>query len=246
MFPYQVFKDMEQVSQEAAALVLEWAEHAVQQQGEFFIALAGGSTPKRLYQVLSQPPYHESMPWANTQIFFGDERSVALDHPDSNYHMAYENLLSSVAISPDHVHPMHAELHGIRHHACDYQAQLERLPKNDFGLPEFDLILLGMGDDGHTASLFPNSAILHETQRWVVANYVDQNNTWRMSLTFPVINAAAHVLFMVCGANKANKVGRIQQGETFPAQRVQPEQGELLWLLDEAAAAGIHDSGNGR
>jgi 6-phosphogluconolactonase len=198
------------------------------------IALSGGSTPKKLYETLAAPPLFDRVEWTRLEFFFGDERSVAPDHPDSNYGVAAKALLSKI---PSLSHRMDAE-HG---HADAYERLvLERLKKRRGGIPVFDLILLGMGDDGHTASLFPGTAALDETKRLVVMNDVPQKHTRRMTFTYPLLNAADRVWVLIAGKDKRAKVAEcaaaLARGEyPYPMLRIEPTEGELVWWLDEAA-----------
>lgn len=203
----------------------------------FTVALAGGSTPKRLYQLLARPPYVGRIPWRHVELFFGDERSVPPEHPDSNYGMAKQALLDEV---PARAHRMKAE----KDDADGYARLLgERIAKRRDGAPVLDLVLLGMGDDGHTASLFPGTAALNERTRWVVMNDVPQLHTRRMTLTYPVLNAADHVWMMIAGASKRPMVAECLAAAEHPAEPpahpilgVRPTHGELIWYLDKAAA----------
>jgi 6-phosphogluconolactonase len=201
------------------------------------IALSGGSTPKRLYEVLAKPPFRDSVRWDHLELFFGDERSVPPDHQDSNYRMAREALLSHV---PVQAHRMHAE----KGEADAYERLVrERITETRDGIPVFDLILLGMGGDGHTASLFPGTGALDERSRLVVMNEVPQMKTRRMTFTYPLINAARRVWVLVPGTDKRDRVKECLDalakptGERpYPIVGVQPTHGELIWWLDEGSA----------
>jgi len=201
----------------------------------FAVALAGGSTPKRLYELLAASPRRERVRWENVEMFFGDERSVPPEHPDSNYGMAKRALLDHV---PCTAHRMAAE----HDDAAGYTRVLaERIERRRDGFPVFDLVLLGMGDDGHTASLFPGTAALAERTAWVVMNDVPQLHTRRMTLTYSVLNAADRVWMTIAGAGKrtivAECLAAAARGETpWPILGVRPTAGELIWFLDKAAA----------
>lgn len=203
----------------------------------FTVALAGGSTPKRLYELLASEPYVGRVPWHQVEFFFGDERPVPPEHPDSNYGMAKRALLDQV---PARAHRMEAE----KDDADGYARLLgERIAKRRDGAPVLDLILLGMGDDGHTASLFPGTAALHERTRWVVMNDVPQLLTRRMTLTYPVLNAADRVWMLIAGAGKRPMVTECLAAAAHPEDPparpilgVRPTEGELIWFLDKAAA----------
>lgn len=241
---------------EAAALRIATAsEEAIRARGRFTFALAGGSTPRSLYQLLASDQFaarvrHAPIDWSRVEFFWGDERCVAPDHPDSNYRMARESLLDRIAAAPERVHRMRGEELPERG-AAAYEALLHEC--FDIGPggppPVFDLILLGMGADGHTASLFPGTAALGERTRWVVENRADPAGMARLTLTFPVLNAASKVLFLVSGADKAARVRQVlertpgpgeRQGQgmaALPASQIQPVRGQLEWMLDRAAAS---------
>lgn len=217
------------------------AEDAVAVRGRFTLALAGGSTPRALYALLSDPaaPYRARIPWDRAQLLFGDERCVPPDHPDSNYGMAARELLSRVAVPPASVHRMRGEDPDPERAARDYEAELcEVFALGEDERPRFDLVLLGLGPDGHTASLFPGTSALDETARLVAAPFVPRLGAHRLTLTYPVLDAARAVLFLASGADKAERVADVlERGADLPAARVRPADGELLWLLDAAAAA---------
>jgi 6-phosphogluconolactonase len=212
---------------------------AIGAQGRFTVALSGGSTPKALYSLLAAN--YANFAWSRIFLFFGDERHVPPTDPESNYRMVQESLLSKITIPAENVFRAPAENPDAAAVASDYEAQLLRFFELKSGeFPRFDLILLGMGPDGHTASLFPDSPALDEQSRLVVANWVAKFNTHRITFTFPVLNRAAEVMFMASGADKADMLHQVLEGKNtppFPSQRVQPSDGKLLWLLDEAAAA---------
>jgi 6-phosphogluconolactonase len=211
---------------------------AIAEHGRFTVALSGGSTPRSLYSLLANK--YADFPWSQTFLFFGDERHVPPDHSDSNYRMVNEALLSKVPVPAGNVYRVPAENPDAAAVAAAYEENLRRffqLRPDEF--PRFDLILLGLGTDGHTASLFPDSAGLKEQSRLVLANWVEKFKTHRITFTFPVLNHAANVMFLACGSDKADMVRQILEGENtppFPAQQVQPD-GKLLWMLDEAASA---------
>jgi 6-phosphogluconolactonase len=234
----KIVPDVAALNRVAAAEFKSAAESAIAERGWFRAALSGGNTPRSVYALLAQE-YRSSLAWENIQIFFGDERHAPPDHPDSNYRMANEALLSRVPLPEQNVHRVRTEF-GPESAAKDYEAQLRAaFDLKPDELPRFDLILLGLGDDGHTASLFPQTAALHETARLVVPNWVEKLNTFRITLTFPVLNYAAEDLFLVSGEGKALILKEVLSstgaGE-FPAQRVRPERGRMLWLIDQDAA----------
>jgi 6-phosphogluconolactonase len=236
-FEIKIVPDAVTLAHVAADEFHRLAEAAVQEQGRFAVALSGGNTPRSIYSLLASD--HKELPWDRIHIFFGDERHVPPDNPDSNFRMASESLLSKVPIPEKNIHRIHAEL-DAETAAAEYDQQLRdffRLVNHD--LPRFDLIFLGIGEDGHTASLFPGSKALTETSSRVTANWVEKFQTLRITLTFPVLNHAAQVAFLVSGTGKAQILSEILQpgAQKYPAQSVQPENGKLLWLVDEDAGS---------
>ena len=213
------------------------AEAAVQERGRFSVALSGGNTPRAVYSLLASD--HQQLPWDRIHLFFGDERHVPPDHPDSNFRMASESLLSKVPIPEKNVHRIHAELEADAA-AKEYEQELRdffHLMNHDW--PRFDLIFLGLGEDGHTASLFPGSKALTEVSRTVVANWVEKFKTFRITLTFPVLNHAAEVVFHGLRRRQGadSQRGAPARTQKYPAQNVQPENGRLLWLVDQGAGS---------
>ncbi len=208
----------------------------------YSVALSGGSTPQRLFARLATDPYRAQVNWSCIRIFWGDEREVPPDHAESNFRMAKENLLDRVPIPPDQVFRMEGEL-PAQEAAVRYEKVLQCAfsHKNKEGVPRFDLILLGMGSDGHTASLFPETPVLDETKQWVAAPWVEKFHTHRITLTPPVFNAAQRVLFVVGGSDKDMAAEAVLEGpfnpDRYPAQIVNPVQGEVVWLLDREAAS---------
>jgi 6-phosphogluconolactonase len=211
------------------------AEEAIGASGRFAVALAGGSTPEATYEKLARD-YADRLDWGRVHVFFGDERTVPPDHEDSNYRRARETLLSRVAVRS--VHRMRGELSPAEA-AESYEEELRGFFGTD-GPPRLDLILLGIGEDGHTASLFPETSALEVTDRWVVANPVLKLETTRLTLTIPVINTARAVNFLVAGEGKAGALQEILEGDAdpraYPAKFVRPESGDLTWIVDRAAA----------
>jgi 6-phosphogluconolactonase len=212
---------------------------AIGGQGRFTVALSGGSTPKALYSLLASN--YANFAWNRIFLFFGDERHVPPTDPESNYRMVQESLLSKITIPAENVFRVPAENPDAAAAAADYEAQIRRFFEIKPGeFPRFDLILLGMGPDGHTASLFPDSEALNEQSRLVVANWVAKFNTHRITFTFPVLNRAAEVMFLASGPDKADMLHQVLETKItppLPSQRVEPTDGKLLWMLDEAAAA---------
>lgn len=235
----EVHDDTQELAKAAAELFVELAGAAVDERGEFRVALAGGSTPREAYQRLSGADLAPMVSWRNVQLFWGDERCVPPNHPDSNFRMARDSFLDKVPIPQLNVHRIEGESEP-KQAARTYVDEL----RSFFGgrkRPRFDLILLGMGADGHTASLFPNSSAVNEKRRWAVAYRVDQLDSWRITLTPPVLNAARQVVFLVAGKEKAERLHEVLRGERdperLPAQIVRPKEGSVVWLLDKAAAS---------
>jgi 6-phosphogluconolactonase len=232
----QVCNDPESLSEAAARLFVKRSRRAVQVQNQFSVALAGGHTPERTYQILSQPHFHDQVPWTKVHVFWSDERCVPPDDPRSNAHMAHQALLDRVPIPPDQIHP-------IRCNQNPQQAaeEYESLLRDFFAgrSPCFDLILLGLGENGHTASIFPGTLAVEEQKRWVTAVFVAEQAMWRITMTPLLINHAAMVAFLVAGTAKARVLQRVLGGpfESYdlPAQLIQPVSGGLDWIVDEAA-----------
>jgi 6-phosphogluconolactonase len=232
--------DANGLAESAAQLVVDAANEAAEARGRFMLCLAGGETPRATYERLARPPLSAHMPWDRTWIFFGDERAVAPDDAESNYRMAQEALLSRVPVSPTRVFRIRGEDGDAEAAAAAYAATLADAFGTRRGeLPRFDLVLLGLGVDGHTASLFPNSPVLREVFRSVAAVHVAAAKIpQRLTLTFPVLNAAARVLFLVTGTEKAKILRKVlDERATLPAAMVRPTDGELIWLVDRAAAS---------
>ncbi len=235
-----VLDDSTALAEAAARTIVETARDAVAARGRFMVALSGGATPRETYACLARSPHAEAMPWDRTFLFFGDERWVPHDHADSNYRMAREALLGQVPVPPGHLYPMPTGSADPEAAVAEYARTLAEV----FGLrrgelPRFDLVLLGMGLDGHTASLFPGSPALKEVFRPVAAVHATAATIpQRLTLTFPVLNAAACVLFLVAGGEKAKAVKAVlADGVLSPAGMVRPADGRLVWMLDRAAAA---------
>ena len=221
----------------AAEVIAETAQASVSARGRFTIALSGGNTPIKLFELLASDPFRGRIPWEKTLVFWGDERCVPPDHKDSNYKLAYDLLLSKVPVPEANVFRMKGEAASPTEAAVEYEGLLKRTFE-ERPFPKFDLMLQGMGDDGHTASLFPGSPALGETQKWVVANRVEKLKAFRLTVTFPVINAARRTLMLIGGANKAEILYKVLGGLSvgYPVERVKPV-GDFLWLLDAGAAS---------
>lgn len=237
----RVLPDAPALARAAADEFSRMAFESVASQGRFTVALSGGSTPKAMFQLLaSDHAQGHVLPWERIQIFFGDERNVPPDHADSNFRMASENLLSKVPIPATNVHRIEGEL-DAHAAAARYEATLRSVFNGSpESTPRFDLIFLGMGADGHTASLFPGSSSLTEAQALVCATWVEKFRSHRITFTFPLINAAARVVFVAGGADKTAMLRHVLRGDpsghTYPSQRIRPTDGQLVWLVDEAAA----------
>ena len=234
------------LAEQAAQRFVEAAAKALAEFGTFRVALSGGATPQSLYARLAAEPFLSRVDWGRVQVFWGDERCVPPDHSDSNYRLAQELLLSRVPVRDENVFRMRGEAADPDLAAAEYAGELQTA----FGLkrgerPRFDLILLGMGADGHTASLFPHSPALREVTRLAVAVYVEAVKGYRLTLTLPVLNNAAAVLFLVSGSDKAERLRMVLRGKpshSAPASLVRPERGTLHWIVDRAAATGLAEA----
>lgn len=218
----------------------ELAKDAIAARNNFAVSLSGGKTPKALYEALATPEYRGRIDWSKVLLFLGDERCVAHDSPDSNYNMIKQTLLSKLEIPETHVVATEGQDKDPEAAAKHYEERIRRAFGSHNDVPRFDLILLGLGPDGHTASLFPDSAALSEKQRLFVANFAPDLKVWRMTITFPVINHGKNVYFLVEGESKAAIVADIftSQSKKYPAQFVQPEEdGKVEWWMDRAAAS---------
>lgn len=243
MASVQTFAGKEALARAAAEEVTRLAVAAVRASGRAVIALAGGSTPEAMYRLLAdEPVFRARFPWGQTHFFFGDERHVPPDHQDSNYRMAQEALLQKVAAEcpSANVHRIPTENPDAAQAASDYEADLRAFFGAE-GVPRFDLVLLGMGPDGHTASLFPGTTGLRETEKLVAAAWVDKLSTYRITFTPPLLAAAEAILFLAAGKEKAEVLRAVLEGapefDRYPSQRVTAENARARWLIDEAAAA---------
>jgi len=243
-----VFPDVHALTLAAAERFAALATRAVEHHAVFAVALSGGSTPKALYRLMAADrEIRAKIPWSKIHFFFGDERHVPPDHADSNFRMANEAMFQALPAEQLHIHRVLGEMTSAAQAAEQYEADLRKFfePRGflDISFPRFDLILLGMGPDGHTASLFPNSSGLQETTRWVIANWVEKFQTDRITFTFPVLNSAAEVILFVSGPEKAELLAEVLQPngvEKYPVQNVKPHNGIKRWMLDASAAAGLH------
>jgi 6-phosphogluconolactonase len=234
----QVHADAGAMIRAAADAFVAKAQAALAAHGRFSVALAGGGTPKPLYELLATAPYRDQLDWSRIEVFFGDERCVPPDSPRSNYRMAHAALLSKLPLPAANVHRLRGEDEPALA-ALAYEHALRAVFRRAW--PRFDLVLLGIGDNGHTASLFPGCACLRERERAVCAQYVESQREWRLTLTLPVLDAAAAVWLLADGAGKADVLSRVLDGpwqpDVLPVQYVAPAQGEYVWWLDQAAAA---------
>ncbi len=228
-----------EATQAAHEHVAKTLREAVEQRGQAYLALAGGTTPHALYQLLARTASTDEVPWPEVNVFFGDERDVPQDHVESNYNMAQRALLDHVPVKPEHVHPMPASASDIQAAAAEYESTVRRTVPDEANIPRFDLVLLGMGGDGHTASLFPDTEVLQENEKLVRAYFVPVLGRNRMTFTYPLINASRNVVFLVTGEDKAEATAAVlSQDEATraskPAGRVVPA-GELVFIVDIAA-----------
>ncbi len=233
-----VLHDSEAVSIRAASLVIGRSKIAQDSKGRFTLAVSGGSTPLRLFELLGTS-FRKDIDWERVEIFWADERCVPPDHKDSNYKGAHDSLLSRVDIPPENVHRIKGEM-PPEEGAGEYGEELLRCFGNS-GLPAFDLVILGVGQDGHTASLFPDAASLSEEKRFAIPVYVEKLQSWRITLTLPVLNNAAAILFLVTGRKKAGILREIfenrEKNPEYPVSLIQPVHGEAIWLVDREASS---------
>jgi 6-phosphogluconolactonase len=236
MVEIQVYPTLPDLAKAARDLIIRAGIDSLQVKGHFSIVLAGGSTPSPVYKLLADVPISR-FDWSKVHFFWGDERCVPPDHPESNYHMAKEILLKHIAVPEANIHRISGELNPFQA-ATNYQTHLESFFD---GSPGFDLTLLGMGDDGHTASLFPGTDAICEKNHWVIAHRIMKLKAWRISMTPVILNKSKLTLFMVAGENKASTLQNVLEGnyqpEIYPAQIIQPETGSLTWMVDQKAAA---------
>lgn len=237
----KIYENLRQISEAAADQFIKIGNKAIEKNGRFTVVLSGGSTPKELYKKLTSPDYKDKIDWENVYFFFGDERDVSPQSVKSNFRMANENLLKPLKINKKNIYRWHTEIINAPEVAENYEKGLKRffnLSNGEF--PNFDLIFLGMGDDGHTASLFPFSDALYEKERTVVSNFVEKLNANRLTFTFPTINNASNIIFLINGENKAEALKEVLEGEKncdkFPSQCVGSKNTKIQWFVDEKAA----------
>lgn len=233
-----ILENLQDLNQHVAEWFCQISSQAISSHGKCHIALAGGNTPRALYELLASENYSGRIDWQHVNFYFGDERAVPLDHEQSNFRMAHEAILDKLSIPATNIFPLIPDLENLENSAQHYEKILKReLPLSDDGIPVFDLILLGMGADGHTASLFPDTEILQVNDHLVSKVYVEKFSAWRVSFTYPLLNNAAHIAIMVAGDDKAGKLKQIfvdKSGDS-PIEGLQPK-GELRWYLDSTAA----------
>jgi len=235
-------RDAGDLARKAAAQWIALGAAAIAASGRFAVALSGGSTPKVLYSLLAAPEFRARIDWRRVHLFWGDERCVPPEHAESNYRLVREALLSKIDLAPENIHRMAGEKDPATA-AAEYEHLLRNFFLGKTAAPRFDLVLLGLGEDGHTASLFPGSTALKETERWVATSYVERLRAQRLTLTLPVLNAAAQVSFLVAGESKSAIVkallGNDSISSQYPAGQVRPMTGKLTWFISQDAAAGI-------
>lgn len=242
----QVVADSKGMSRTAAQVIVREIAQTLRTKESFTMVLSGGSTPRGLYTLLgTDASFRKEIEWSKVHFFWGDERHVPFNHPDSNYRMAHEMMLSRLPVPPGNVHPVKTEQFDARGAAEAYEREIcTSLQVASRQIPRFDCVLLGMGPDGHTASLFPGTKAIHEQERLVVANWVEKFKTYRITMTATVFNNAYFIIFLVSGGEKAETLQRVllgrQEPDRFPAQLIRPTQGKVLWLVDRAAASRLN------
>ena len=236
---FEVAENADALNHAVAEQFVRLTAEAIAARGRCAVALSGGSTPRSVYQLLAAPAFRGRVRWSDIHFFWGDERHVPPDHPDSNYRMAVEAMLSNVPVPPANVHRIRSEVPDAETAAREYDGKIRECVEGT-PVPRFDVVHLGLGTDGHTASLFPGSAALEERERVCVANWVTTLNAYRITMTLPILNAARAVVFIAAGAGKSSIVQRVLREPAelspLPAQLVRPSDGELWWMLDQAAA----------
>jgi 6-phosphogluconolactonase len=241
----EIVEDYDALCRRGAEQFIESVHAGVTKRGSAYVALSGGSTPRGLYAMLASEPYASRVPWEQTHFFWGDERPVPPDHKDSNYKMAFDAMLGPARVGSGNIHRMPADAQDAELAAQQYQNLINDVvkEKTDGTVPRFDLIHLGMGDDGHTASLFPHSPALSHRSDLVLPNYVEKLQQTRMTFSYTLLNAAACVVFLVSGAGKAQVLEQVLNGpiviENYPSQGIDASGGRLLWLIDKAAASAL-------
>lgn len=236
----RIFGDLASLSEAAAVLFIESSARAIMDRGRFLVALSGGNTPLKLYELLAQSPYREQVAWPNVHVFWGDERCVPPEDLENNYRQAREVLLSHVPIPTENIHRVQSDLEPETT-AINYALVLKQFASPPLDWPRFDLALLGMGEDGHTASLFPGSEVNVPVPTLTVTAQYQNRPARRVTLTPIVLNAARRIIFLVSGESKSETLANVLYGEyrpeQLPAQRIRPTDGELIWLVDQSAAS---------
>ena len=243
-FEIRIVEDPKELAQVAANEFKRLANDAVESKGSFNVALSGGSTPKAMFDLLSTDPYRATIPWFETHFFWGDERHVSPDDADSNYRMTKEHLLSKIPILLENIHRVKAEDTDAQLVAARYEQHLRKhFNLSQSEIPQFDLVFLGMGDDGHTASLFPGTDVVHDSENLVAAPWVEKFDSHRITFTPRVINNADRIIFLVKGEDKADALVQVLEGEKnidlYPAQVINPTHGTVFWLCDRAASSNL-------
>jgi len=243
-----IYKDAEALSEAAAKWIADCIAEVLSTRDRFTIALSGGSTPQRLHKILAAPPYTDQIDWSKLHIFWGDERAVPFDDSRNNAKMAYDTLLDYVPVPASQIHVMRTDIKP-EESAAEYEKILHQYfdaapGASSPALPaSFDLVLLGMGDDGHTLSLFPGTEIVHEEKAWARAFFLPAQDMYRITLTRTIVNWSARIAFLTTGPGKAHALREVLEGayapDLYPSQVIQPVKGELHWFVDEAAAAGL-------
>lgn len=239
-----VFKTADEFNHAVADWMVDVIAETLKKQDRFTLVLSGGNTPKALYQLLSATPYREKVDWKKIHFFWGDERDVPFNDSRNNAKMAYETLLNHVPVIASQIHVMQTENTTAEKSAEDYEKILhDYFPLNTdhVSLTTFDLVLLGMGDDGHVLSLFPGTSVIHEEEKWATSLWLEAQDIYRITLTKTVVNKSKHIAFLTTGTNKAHALKEVLEGyynpDLYPSQVIKPENGELHWFVDEAAAA---------
>jgi len=236
-----IFQDAEALSDAVAEWIADAIQTTLQQKDHFTIALSGGSTPQRLHKILAASPYKERIDWSKLHVFWGDERAVPFEDGRNNAKMAYDTLLNFVPVPADQIHVMRTDI-GPEESAAEYEKILHQYFPESPASTSFDLVLLGMGDDGHTLSLFPGTAVVHEEKAWAKAYFLKAQDMYRITLTKIIVNRSARVAFLTTGAGKAHALNEVLHGaynpDLYPSQEIKPV-GELHWFVDKAAASAL-------
>ena len=241
-----IFKTAEELSIDAAKWITNLISFALKKQDRFTIALSGGNTPKKLHKLLAASPYKEQIDWSKLHVFWGDERDVPFQDERNNAKMAYDTLLNYVPVPASQIHIMKTDIPPGQS-AVEYEKILHQYFPNTTQ-PTFDLVLLGMGDDGHTLSLFPGTAAVHEEKAWAISFFLKAQDMYRITLTKTVVNKSSNIAFLVTGNDKATALKEVIKGaynpDRYPSQVIKPSNGELYWFVDEAAAEMLNESGS--